>query len=224
MESSEQHVSPRFVAVNGQHLRQLRMERGMTQLQLARAAGYTERLIRKAEKSGRLDIATIHDLAEALSQSGENVSLGHLLHDNLAIARLWVQSFSEHDHKMLALVRPYVSEDFVFYCPGDTSTTRFAGTFKGVSGFQKWLNLYFEVFSRHEIKELEFHTGPDTVVARWKESCSLRGIACGPIRFSMYFRFQEGVIVRIENDYDTKAFEDAILNALKQLRGLPGIE
>ena len=103
MESSEQHVSPRFVAVNGQHLRQLRMERGMTQLQLARAAGYTERLIRKAEKSGRLDIATIHDLAEALSQSGENVSLGHLLHDNLAIARLLVQSFSEHDQKMLEL-------------------------------------------------------------------------------------------------------------------------
>ena len=75
MQIAAQLTSPRFVIVSGEVVRRLRMERGMTQLQLARAAGYTERLIRKAEKGGRLDIRTVQNLAEALSQFGNHLSV-----------------------------------------------------------------------------------------------------------------------------------------------------
>jgi DNA-binding XRE family transcriptional regulator len=71
--------NPRFVIVSSERLLRLRMQRGMTQLQLAKAAGYTEWLVRKAEKGGRLDIATVQNLAEALSQFGEPVSADSLV-------------------------------------------------------------------------------------------------------------------------------------------------
>lgn len=97
-----------------------------------------------------------------------------------------------------------------------------AGLFPGTVGFQAWLDRYFSVFTRQTFPELEFTTGPDTVMARWMEVCSIGDIPCEPIRTSMYFRFRDGLIARIDNDYDTKACEDAIVKAKKQQREAPG--
>ncbi|MFO0999033.1 MAG: nuclear transport factor 2 family protein [Planctomycetaceae bacterium] len=215
MQSPPAFSNPRFIAVSGALLRRLRMERGMTQFQLARIAGYTERLVRKAEKGGRLDIVTIRNLASALSMGGQLVSPDSLCLDNLSVAKLWVQGFDELGAGMSSAVEPYLSEDFVLDCPGDPETTPFAGIFEGLSGLQQWLTRYFSVFEHRSGRELEFIAGSDSVVARWREACSLRGSTCRPIRVSMYFRFRDGMIVRIEKDYDTKAVEDAILNALE---------
>lgn len=188
----------------------------MTQLQLAKAAGYTERLVRKAEKGGRLDISTVQNLAEALSQFGEPVSVDSLLQDNLAIAKLWMEAFNELGSSMLASIEPCLSDDLVFDCPGDPQTTAFAGTFVGAVGLQLWLDRYFSVFTRQTPQALEFTTGSDTVMARWMEVCSIGDISCEPRRMSLYFRFRDGLIIRIDNDYDTKACEDAIVKAMKQ--------
>ena len=188
----------------------------MTQLQLAKAAGYTERLVRKAETGGRLDISTVQNLAEALSQFGQPVSVDSLLQDNLAIAKLWVEKFDELGRGMLAAIESCLSDDFVFYCPGNPQTVPFAGTFLGATGLQLWLDGYFSVFTRQAPQELEFTTGSDAVVARWMEHCSIGKTPCRPIRISMYFRFRDGLIVRIDNDCDTKTCEDAIVNAQRQ--------
>ncbi|MFO0425100.1 MAG: helix-turn-helix domain-containing protein [Planctomyces sp.] len=71
----------------------MRIQRGLTQRQLAKVSGHTERLIRKGKKGVRLDNTTVQNLAEALSQFGENVSVSSLLQDNPATAELWVQGF-----------------------------------------------------------------------------------------------------------------------------------
>lgn len=193
----------------------------MTQYQLARIAGYTERLVRKAEKGGRLDVVTIRNLASALSMSGQSVSADSLCLDNLSIAKLWVHGLDELGREMLSAIARFLSKDFVFQSLGDPGTTPFAGTFGGHSGFQQWLHRYFSVFEHRIVQDLEFVDGADIVVARWRESCSLHGVSCGPIRVSMYFRFREGLIVRIENDFDTKVVEDAILCGLQRPGGPP---
>ena len=188
----------------------------MTQYQLARMSGYTERLVRKAEKGGRLDVVTIRNLASALSMSGQSVSADSLCLDNLSIAKLWVHGLDEFGRDMPSAIARFLSKDFVFQSLGDPRTTPFAGTFGGHSGFQQWLHRYFSVFERRIVEDLEFIDGADIVVARWRETCSLGGISYGPIRVSMYFRFREGMIIRMENDYDTKTVEDAILRGLQQ--------
>ena len=82
-----------FVTVVGSLMRRMRIQRGLTQRQLAKVSGHTERLIRKGKKGVRLDNTTVQNLAEALSQFGENVSVSSLLQDNPATAELWVQGF-----------------------------------------------------------------------------------------------------------------------------------
>jgi transcriptional regulator with XRE-family HTH domain len=69
----------RYSPVNGSHLRSLRQSRGWTQVEFGRLAGYSERLIRKAESGGNLLLETIEDLATALSQTNEVVSSESLI-------------------------------------------------------------------------------------------------------------------------------------------------
>ena len=211
--------NPRFVPVSGEMLRRLRTERAMTQLQLGNAAGYTERLVRKAEKGGRLDIATVQNLAEALSQFGEPVSFESLLQDNLSTVKLWMQSLNELGLQMLAVMELYLADDFVLQCPGDPQITPFAGRFEKLAGFQRWLDAFFGTFTRQPSLDVEFVVGTETIVARWMETIFLQGIPCGPIRVSMYFRFRDGLIVQMDDDYDTKAGEDAIRRARDLLKG-----
>ncbi len=218
MQTSARLSNPRFVTVNGELLSRLRVDRGMTQLQLAKAAGYTERLVRKAEKGGRLDIRSIQNLAEALSQSGKPVLVERLIQDNLSVARLWITSFDTLGSEMLPVVKPFLSGSFVFHCLGEPQSTPFAGTFGGLLGFGKWLERYFLVVTHAACAELEFIEGADAVVARWMEVCSIGGIPCEPIRMSMYFRFHDGLITRIDTDSDTRAFDGAIQRAIKQKR------
>ena len=104
----------RFIAINGRELRTQRLTRGWTQFQLAKTAGYTERLVRKAEKGGTLDIATIQNLAEALSTPDNTVPIESLTMDISAIARKWVESFDQLRARMLPEVESFLAEDFVF--------------------------------------------------------------------------------------------------------------
>ena len=54
----------RSIRCNGEMVRFLRKQRGWTQERLATAAGYTKRLVAKAESSGSLNPDTIEILAE----------------------------------------------------------------------------------------------------------------------------------------------------------------
>ena len=203
----------RFLAINGRLLKAHRLEQGMTQLQLAKSAGYSERLIRKAENGGTLDIATIQDLAEALCQTDKVVPWESLVLDNLAIAKSWMEALDTYGRDMLPCVEPCIANDFVFYCPGNLDVASFIGTFHGPTGFQKWLDSYFSEFTREPGSELQYFVGEDSVIARWLELANVQGIPCGPIRISTHFRFQEGQLVRIEFDHDTKLVADAIMTA-----------
>jgi transcriptional regulator with XRE-family HTH domain len=220
--SSTMNQTQRFLAINGSHLKGQRLQRGMTQLQLAKAAGYSDRLIRKAEHGGTLDIATIQNLAEALCENDKSVTWESLVLDNLAIARIWVSGMDSLGPKMLPAVEPYLAEDFVLYCPGDPQLAAFMGTFHGTAGFQEWLDAFFSEFTRQPASELEYFVGDDTIIARWMELVHLQGIPCGPIRISMHFRFHNGLIIRIEYDYDTKTGADSITEARRLLAKTQG--
>ncbi len=188
----------------------------MTQYQLARVAGYTERLVRKAEKGGRLDVVTIRNLAGALSMFGQSVSADSLCLDNLSIAKLWVQTLDNLGQQMWLLVEPHLSDDFIFNSSGNRQSLPFAGTFNGASGLREWLQAYSGLIVRNPCQELEFTIGTETVVARWLETGSARGVSFGPIRITMYFRFRAGLIIRMDNDYDTRACEDAIRQSMPE--------
>lgn len=203
----------RFVVVNGRELRNRRKAKAWTQADLAKAAGYTERTIRKAEKGGQVELVTVQDIAEALSIAVDLLTL-----DIAAIARKWVEAYESLEAQMLSEIEPYLAEEFEFVCPGDPTTAPFIGTWKGTAGFQKWLDLFFGFFQRQKNESVEYMVGKDTVVARWLESGIFQGVPCGPVRINMHFEFREGLIVRIEDDYDTHAGATSVTRAKEQLK------
>ncbi|MCA9088142.1 MAG: nuclear transport factor 2 family protein [Planctomycetaceae bacterium] len=212
-----QHNS-RYVAVNGRELRAQRLSRGLTQDRLGKLAGYTDRLVRKAEKGGTLDIATVQDLAEALSMTGEPVSCRDLTLDILSIARLWMECFEELQEKMLPKVESFYAPEFELICPGDPGSTPFVGTWRGLEGMQQWLDLFFGFFVREKAEHVEYFVGENSVVARWMERCSLQGVPCDPVRINLYFEFRDGRIVRMCDDYDTHSGATAIEKAQSNLK------
>jgi len=69
----------RSFLVNGQLLRLLRASRGWTQQDAAERAGFSDRLIRKAESGGPLQAHSIAVLAELYSTSERPLTAGDLL-------------------------------------------------------------------------------------------------------------------------------------------------
>ena len=208
----------RFVVVNGHELRKLRLALGWTQVRLAKLSGYTERLIRKAEHGGSLDMSTLLNLAEALSTPESRISVDSLTIDIVTIAKKWVDSFDSLKRKMLPEIENYLAEEFVFHCPGDPAMAPFVGIWKGRDGLQKWLDAFFDFFDDVNNTELEYLEGEDRVHARWVVYCSLKGTACAPVRINMHFQFVDGLISRIDDEYDTHGGAVAIEVAKEKLR------
>ena len=193
----------RFIEVNGRELRTRRLSRGWTQRQLARSAGYTERLIRKAEIGGTLDIKTVQDLAEALSTPDNAVAVASLTVDIAAIARRWMEAWAQHEAQMVSEVESHLAEGFEFVCPGEPGTVPFVGTFKGACGLRQWMELYFSHVQREKNLSVEYMVGEDSVIARWLECGTFLGMPAPPVRINMHFRFVGRLITRIVDDYDT---------------------
>lgn len=210
--------SSRFVVVAGDQLRKLRLERGWTQARLAKLSGYTERLIRKAERSGSLEVSTLQNLAEALSTPGNRIPIESLTIDIMTIAKKWVESFDTLKRKMLPAIEKHLAEEFVYNCPGDPSMAPFVGVWKGREGMQKWLDAFFDFFDDVVNAELEYFQGQDRVHARWVVYCTLKGTACAPVRINMHFHFVDGLIARMDDEYDTHGGVVAIDAAKATLR------
>lgn len=193
--------------VNGTEIRRLRIARGWTQKELARIAGYSERLIRKAEKGGSLNPSTITNLAIALSTPTEPVTPAQLIIDHLSITRQWVNGFNEHGRHMLEHIRSFVANEFELHCPGESDSAPFVGTFRGKTGLQRWLDLYFSAFNRSSNIQVNYAVGVSDpfVIARWTESGSRGTTTVGPIRVNLVVRFKGDLIARIDYDSDTLA-------------------
>ena len=80
------NLPARSVRSNGSRVRQLRLNRGLSQLELAKLAGYSARLIRKVESSSFVDIETVKNIAQALSTTDEPVAHFQLTLANLPFA------------------------------------------------------------------------------------------------------------------------------------------
>ena len=122
---------------------------------------------------------------------------------------------------MVSTVAPYYAPDFVLYCPGDPSIAPFIGTWKGVQGFQEFMDNYFSVFRRNRNDEVTFTIGDNLVSARWLESGFMQEHPVGPVRINMHFHFRQGLIYRIDDEYDimggakTKTEAEVFLNRPK---------
>jgi len=208
----------RFQRVNKNRLRHLRMEKGWSQEELAKRSGYSERLIRKAESGGTVSTQTIRDLAEALSDEERRVTYQELVMDPLSLAKQFVHAYDHFGQRMLDHCREIFHESFVFYCPGDKEQAPFAGEWVGITGMQRFFDRFYTTFSRNlGTLNPTFLVAEDHVCARYFDQVFFQGHTLPQIWVNLHFRFQDGLIIRIDDEYDTKAAASDFADLLARL-------
>lgn len=198
------------VPVNGQRLQTLRQLAGMTQEELAQKAGYSDRLIRKAEASNPLRKSTIADLAGALSTTARTVTSDDLVFSRELISRD-ITAFLLHG----SLLPPDALSDllhprFVLRVVGQDLGIPFAGEISGTSAcetFRDRLNATFSLI--HFLPEqtrcfVETHeTCVQTMTLLKPVSSSQSVEPASEIWWFLKTRFEASRLVSMELLYDT---------------------
>lgn len=197
-------IRVRGVQVCGDSLRNLRISRGMTQVELAQRSGYSERLVRKAEAGGSLSLATIEDIADALSSEYKLVAPSDLCCSPEMLARMFVDCYDEHERLMLDYCGHILSEDFVFHC-ADSTGSSFGGDWHGAKGFQTWLDQLFSTVSRLNRKCLtpSYMTADNRVTAHYCDTFVAGDHSQHVMWVNLHFTTGNGLIQRIDDEYDT---------------------
>ena len=194
----------RGVAVCGQRLRQLRLLAGFTQAELANYAGYSERLIRKAEAGGVVSIKTLSDLAEALSNDLRQVQAADLYSSPLAIAKQFVEAYDRFGNAMLADCGHLLANDFVFHCAGDPQSS-LSGQWHGRHGFQQWLDMLFSMASRSNCENIQatYLEADSRVTARYSDHFITSDRTPYAMWVNLHFVIVAGLVTRIDNESDS---------------------
>ncbi len=203
--NSADHASLKIL---GRLLRQERIRLGLTQAELAFKAGYSDRLIRKAEGNGRLNRSSVADIITALVESGSSVCESDLTCDPVAIAREFLECLELFGRSMMAQCEHLLFDPFTFECAGDPETSPVAGVFVGRIEFQRWLDSFHLAFARVSGKKLnpEYLVNANHVIARYVESdLECEGKRCPPIWVNLFFEIHDGLIHRVRDEFDTFA-------------------
>lgn len=203
-------MASRFVSVDGELLRRLRIDCMMSQAELARRAGYSARLVRKAEAGKSLAIETVHSLVETLREAGAKVSFAYLTKSHLGLARMFVESYDRFGRGMVNEIAGVVSSDFVFQYPGNPEQICFAGDWVGLNGLRRFLELFFTEFRRTpNTLSPRYLVNEDCVSCHYVENLQRGGRAMN-VWVNLHFSFAHGSIGRVEHEYDTKAVVDLL--------------
>jgi transcriptional regulator with XRE-family HTH domain len=204
--------------VNGRKLAEFRKLAGMTQLELATRSGYSERAIRKAEAGGFLRISTLHDLAEALSTAERRVHVHEFVQNQLTMAMEFVEAYDRYGVAMMQHCGEIFSEAVELHCPGDSEQVPFAGVWRGRAGLQLFFDRFFGIFSRTpcSLKPIYLESD-DRIVARYEDQVFFESHPMPAFWVNLHFQFQDGRVVRVDDEYDTRYASQCFTELLQRL-------
>lgn len=195
--------------VNALALKTFRTTLEWTQQELAQRSGYSERLIRKAEAGGTVSLQSIQDIADTLSTPQVPVSYEQLLLDKLEMAKLVTNSYDLFGKSMLKNCHYVFSNDYIFNCPADPEQVPFAGEWQSVQGMQRFFDLFFSIFERQPgTLKPAYTVGPDCAVSHYLDTLYFGGEPLPPFWVNLHFQFRDGLITRLDDEFDTKNAAD----------------
>ncbi|EAQ80903.1 hypothetical protein DSM3645_12821 [Blastopirellula marina DSM 3645] len=194
--------------VRGEFLRLLREQQGWTQDQLADHAGYSDRLIRKAEAGGALHPDTIEVLADALSTETAPIFPEDLVTSPAAAVRSFVEAYRKKERQLVANFHTHLDDNVECFVAGDPEQIPFAGIWKTVDGFDSFWGSFFQLFSRpsKELYTPTVVTDGLTCIAIGQEQVELKDAnQMTQSWVTIMFKFERGKIVKIDDFFDTAA-------------------
>lgn len=202
----------RGVIVDGPRLRSARVQRGLTQEQLATSADVDVKTVRKAERSGRLDVATLVRLATPLEVGVESVMQdGHheATHSDLqAIAFRWLAAWDARDGDALM---DLFHEDAVMHLPG-APLVPFGGTHRGRDAIRRANDLAWATArtTPEPTKNYSVIAGEDVVILQGYKGIQLPDGQVVRLWGYHLIRVDRGLIVDFRAEYDTLRFAEIV--------------
>lgn len=202
--------SPTTVPVNGQRLQKLRQLAGMTQEQLAEKAGYSERLVRKAEASSPLRKSTIADLAAALSSGEQRLTVDDLVFSHESVSTD-MAAFLLHGSMALAeSFQELIHPRFTLTVAGHELNIPFAGTHSGPSACDSFRDQFRGAFESIHYQPTQTHcfaAAHETCVQAITELQSSLQSLDQPITTEIWWflkaRFEASRLISVQLHYDT---------------------
>ena len=208
---------------NGKLISLLRKQVGWTQGELARRAGFTERLIVKAEASQSVATATLEILSQTLREAGIVVSLRDLASDPATLARVFFLSACEFGPSAFERNASFISEEIIVHFAGDPSIFPFAGTHAGIDAAKLAFASFHQVLQpledQFDIKVVPFFTagqqGQGAIV--WGETrTDARKSMSSTMKFEIMMHFKDGLMTVFDYRFDTLAGARQMADSLRE--------
>lgn len=194
----------------GSQIKYLRKRKGWSQEQLVEFSGYSVRLISKAETNGRIALATLIDLAQALSTDSETVEPEQLIFDPVRIAKYITHATYVLQRESYDRMKHLIADDFVLDALGDRERFPFVGQYLGVEGFRCAIESFFDCMEvpanadfKNSYQYYQCETDENQVVVWGKSWIHPIGKPHEqPLDVTQKVRFHDGHICYFENCYD----------------------
>lgn len=207
--SPSESSNSRSLPCNGKLISQLRKQLGWTQSDLARIAGFSERLIVKAEGGNNLSAPTLQVIATALNEAGASVSTKDLAVDPAALAKEFIWSMYQREQNVIDLNKDFISPDIVVHFAGEPTIFPFAGTHVGIEAARRAFDLFYSVIQpptdHTEFEHFQFlSTGHGALV--WGETWAhpIGMPMPGPVKLAIKMDFVDGLLITIDDRFDTQ--------------------
>jgi transcriptional regulator with XRE-family HTH domain len=196
-------------------LRHLRRAKGWTQARLAEVAGYSERLISKAEKGEALALSTIEDLAEALSTEERKIYPEDLVSDPLLRTREIVLMLQQHRTLVLERLENWLDENVEMHLIGHPKVKSCPSRSTGRTQVVSVLGFLWDEVGGSSLNLENVHcVGSGTEVSVWsKLSCESTGAdATEGVQTCSRLEYCRGQICRIELMIDAECWRKLLAN------------
>jgi transcriptional regulator with XRE-family HTH domain len=204
-------------------LREHRLRRGWTQAQLAGRAGYSERVIRKAEAGEPVRLHTLQVLAEALATVDYPVSCADLRGEPMAVVQAYYRIRRQYSFDFAPHCGHLLSSDYVMTVHADPGVVPYAGPWHGQAGLNA-LYQRIKQFFKPLGETVRFSIASDRVLAiregLAQPLCDITGRPFDPLpppmpsRILQEWTVRDGRIVSDDMYMETYAYQRALyLNA-----------
>jgi len=194
MEREVQAIGIRSIQVIGERVRFYRNRNGWTQEDLAKKAGYSDRLIRKAEHGGILTRETIENLAEALSTSDLQLEAMDLCRSPRSTQQLFLKIILEPFEA--GPIEKLLFNESSLECDCKNEGIPFSGLFEGHEAIAQWITSFNSCVVRSETRShdvLSIVDGNDGFLHTQLRFC-WRSQLSSFIEFGFRIHFEEGLI------------------------------
>jgi len=203
--------SGRTIQADGDLVRTYRLSLGLTQKELAKLSGYSERLVLKLEAGEPVRFSTLEIIAETFREQGLELSTLDLSTSPVSVAKGFVRAYKFYEADFMVHAAHLIHPKIRIVVAGDPHVIPFAGQYDGHDGMDDFWKRFFGFLHRPK-KDFflpRYFSNGNEVAAFGQEIALIRGQQDGveekPSWIALRFVLKDGKVIEYHDYYDTQS-------------------